>query len=204
MDIQIKKLTPELINDYIAFFDNVAFTDNDEWAGCYCVFYHWNDLLETERKEYTAAGGKCFKRDLAIKFIQDGILHGYLAYVDGTVVGWCNTNEKASFDALRYEKWPEIWEKADSTEKVESTEKVKSIVCFTIAPHMRQKGIATDLLSRVCKDASEEGYAYVEAYPGKDESNIQRNYHGPYTLYEKNGFSPYKDLERDVIVRKYL
>jgi GNAT superfamily N-acetyltransferase len=198
MEIQIKKLTSELVNDYIDFFDHVAFRDNDEWAGCYCVFYHWNDLLEVESKQYLASGGTCFNRELAIKFIQAGTLQGYLAYVDGSVVGWCNANEKSNFDALRYEKWPEIWEKTDSNEKV------KSIVCFTIAPNMRQKGIAMELLSRVCKDALEEGYAYVEAYPGKDESNIERNYHGPYTLYEKNGFLPHKDLERDIIVRKYL
>ena len=198
MNIEIKRLSIELTNDYIDYFDNIAFADNQEWAGCYCVWYHWNDSLEAEREEYMAAGGTCFKRNLAIKFIQDGILQGYLAYVDGSVAGWCNANDKANYDGLSKEKRPEIWGNVDCAEKA------KSIVCFTIAPHMRRKGIATHLLNRVCEDAWAEGYTYVEAYPGKGESNVDRNYHGPYTIYEKCGFSVYKDLEGEAIVRKYL
>lgn len=198
MNIQIKRLSPELINDYLDYFDNVAFTDNKEWADCYCVHYHMNDKLEAEQKEYTASGGKCFGRELAIKLIKAGALQGYLAYSDGSVVGWCNTNDRGSFDRLRKENRPELWEKVDCTEKA------KLIVCYSIAPNMRRKGIATELLGRVCKDASEEGYTYVEAYPGKAKSNIQRNYHGPYSLYEKCGFTLYKDLNDESIVRKYF
>ncbi|MHB8127389.1 MAG: GNAT family N-acetyltransferase [Mobilitalea sp.] len=198
MNIEIKRLSPELTKDYIEYFDNIAFTDNNDWAGCYCIYYHWNDLLEAESKEYAASGGECFRRNLAIKFIQDGILQGYLAYEEGSVVGWCNANDKGNYDGFSKEKRPEIWENVDSTDKV------KSIVCYTIAPHMRRKGVATQLLDRVCSDALAEGYAYVEAYPGKGESDIHRNYHGPYTLYERCGFSLSKELEGESIVRKYL
>jgi GNAT superfamily N-acetyltransferase len=83
-------------------------------------------------------------------------------------------------------------------------DKVKAIVCYTIAPRMRQKGIATQLLQRVCEEAAAEGYTYVEAYPGTGNENIHRNYHGPYSLYEKIGFSLHKELEDLSIVRKYL
>jgi hypothetical protein len=38
MDIEIKKLSPALLQDYLSFFDQVAFTDNEEWAGSYCVW----------------------------------------------------------------------------------------------------------------------------------------------------------------------
>ena len=145
-----------------------------------------------------ASGEKCFRRDLAIKFIQDGTLQGYLAFLDGSVVGWCNANDKANFDGFSKEKRPEIWENVDCAEKV------KSIVCYNIAPDMRRKGIASQLLERVCADAAAEGYTYVEAYPGTGKSEIHRNYHGPYELYEKCGFSLYKDLESEAIVRKYL
>ncbi len=33
MSIEIRKLSSEQTEDYIAFFDKVAFTDNEEWAG---------------------------------------------------------------------------------------------------------------------------------------------------------------------------
>lgn len=197
MNIEIKKLSPELIGDYINYFENIAFSDSSEWAGCYCLWYHWNENLDNERKEYTAKGGQCFKRELAIKYIENGILQGYLAYIDGLVVGWCNANDKTNYDALSKEKCPELWQTNNSTEKV------KSIVCYTIAPNMRRKGIATELLKKVCKDAFTEGYTCVEAYPGTGETNVH-SYHGPYSIYEKNGFEVCVDIGEEIIVRKYL
>ncbi len=197
MNIEIKKLSPELINDYIEFFEKKAFTDNPEWEGCYCVWYHWNDKLEEARKACSADGDVNFKRDLAIQYIQNGTLQGYLAYLDGSVAGWCNTNDKGNYDALSREKCPELWDDADSTQKI------KLIVCFTIAPGMRRKGIATELLKRVCQDAAAEGYTCIEAYPGKGDTN-ERSYHGPYIIYEKCGFAACKDIGGDVIVRRYL
>lgn len=197
MNIEIKILAPELINDYIDFFENIAFSDNPEWGGCYCVWYHWNDLLDIERKKYELAGGTCFKRELAIRYIRDGILRGYLAYVDGSVVGWCNTNDKSNYSGLSKEKRPELWQNTNGEEKV------KSIVCYTIAPNIRGKGIATQLLKRVCEDAKLYGYDFVEAYPGAGEANVH-SYHGPYSIYKKNGFSVYKDLGDEFVVRKYL
>lgn len=197
MDIEIKKLSPELIGDYINFFENVAFSDNPEWGGCYCVWYHWNDILEKERKEYDASGGTCFKRELAIKYIKKGILQGYLAYHDGSVIGWCNANDKTAYDGLNKKNRPELW--CDTN----CLEKVKSIVCFTVALNMRRKGITTKLLNKVCEDAALDGYTCVEGYPGTGKMNA-RNYHGPYSIYEKSGFSLYKDLGGEAIVRKYL
>ena len=37
MNIEIKKLTADLLDDWLYFFDNTAFSDNDNWAGCYCM-----------------------------------------------------------------------------------------------------------------------------------------------------------------------
>jgi len=196
MEIIIKKLTPELTKDYIEFFDNRAFTDNSEWSACYCVFYHWNDDYE---KSARVPGVDIHKhnRELASDFIRDGVLQGYLAYVDGIAVGWCNANDKTAFESLGPDKRPELWEN-------DIDKKIKSITCYTIAPDMRRKGIATKLLEKVCADAKEDGYDLVEAYPGKPADNEQRNYHGPYPLYEKVGFTFYKNLGKESIVRKYL
>jgi len=198
MDIEIKKLTPELAGDYIEFFDQVAFTDNEEWAGCYCLFYHWNDKLEEEQTNNVSCDTTCYRQELARHFIQEQKLQGYLAYEDGVVVGWVNANDKTAFDRLCPDQWPEIW---DATSPLS---RIKSIVCYTIAPQMRRKGIATQLLERVCQDAKDQGYSYVEAYPGNNSDHIIRNYHGPTTLYEKCGFTQYKNIGEFTIVRKYL
>ena len=49
-EIIIKPFSPDLSDDYLNFFDNDAFADNPDWAGCYCNYYHfdhknckWND-----------------------------------------------------------------------------------------------------------------------------------------------------------------
>lgn len=198
MNIENKKLTSDLTMDYINFFEHVAFTDNEEWAGCYCTWYHWNDVYEEECNSCKESGGPDYRKNLAIRLIENGTLQGYLAYVDGSVVGWCNVNDKNKYDGLKIEKWPDIWE------NVNSTDKVKSIVCYAIEPQMRRKGIATQLLKRICEDSSVEGFTYVEAYPGKAEKDIHRNYHGPYSLYEKCGFTLQKELTNYSIVRKCL
>ncbi len=48
MLLDIKKLSPELAHDFITFFENSAFCDSSEYAGCFCTWYHWNDDYETQ------------------------------------------------------------------------------------------------------------------------------------------------------------
>ncbi len=196
MNIVIKKLTPDLTVDYLDFFDNRAFTDNREWSACYCVFYHWNDEYQKSAKK-PGVNIHEHNRNLAADFIRNGILKGYLAYVDGVVMGWVNANDKSAYERLDSKKKPDLWDD-------EKDRKIKSITCYTIAPEMRRKGIATKLLGRVCEDAASDGYDYVEAYPQKNIDNTQRNYNGPMALYEKSGFVLHRELEKEFIVRKYL
>ena len=37
--VEVRDLTPELLDDYLRFFDKDAFTDFPEWSDCYCGFY---------------------------------------------------------------------------------------------------------------------------------------------------------------------
>ena len=46
MDIVIKKLSLDLLNDFISYFDNIAFADHREWSGCYCVEPHLCENVE--------------------------------------------------------------------------------------------------------------------------------------------------------------
>ena len=194
MDIKIKKLSPDLIEDYIYFHKHVAFKDNSEWSGCYCVWYHWNWKLDLARKEYENNGGKEFKLELAKRYITEDKLRGYLAYVDGKVIGWCNANERQNYTKLSFDERPDLW-------KDHNGEKVKSIICFTIAPNMRRKGLTSVILSEILKDAKKDGFDYVEAYPGTGKSN-DRSYHGTSSIYDKVGFQ--RLVEDKGICRKYL
>ncbi len=193
MEISVCKLTVELLNDWLTFFDNDAFTDNDEWCGCYCMCYHWNSELEKLRPWDCDRDCADFNRKQAIDFIKSGRMQGYLAYLDGKVVGWCNSNDKKAYDNVNFNFAEEI---------KDNGEKIKSIVCFAISPKYRGYGIATALLNYICEDAKNEGFDLIEAYPFAHNENYA--YHGPLTMYEKNGFVCCDEIEDCVVCRKQI
>jgi ribosomal protein S18 acetylase RimI-like enzyme len=82
--------------------------------------------------------------------------------------------------------------------------KIKSIFCFTIAPEMQRKGIATRLLERVCQDAARDGFLFVEAYPNRIITAESEDFVGYAGMYEKMGFTVYKELENMYVMRKKL
>lgn len=195
MNIQIKKLEPSLLEDYLYFCENTAHSDNQEFAGCYCVNYYGKyKITEDDLKvDFTSPE---VRREFAIKFVNNGNLQGYLAYDDDRVVGWCNANNRV--DCL------ECWGFHEYKNNISIGKKTKSIFCFAIAPDMRGKGIATALLKRVCDDAKKEGYECIEAYPKKVGNDVYYNFHGPIALYEKFDFIVIKDMDTSMIVRKLL
>ena len=173
MELDIRQLTPELLNDYLYFFDNVAFADHPEWSQCYCLAFHFEPAWDAED-----AGLNNPWRERVIQFILEGKVQGYLAYADGAIVGWCNANDKSNYAALKHNAKNEI-----QTDDVK--EKVKSIVCFLVAPDMRSKGIATKLLKRVCTDAEADGYDFIEGYPPAGDCDMYAAHHGTVALFEK-------------------
>ena len=73
-----------------------------------------------------------------------------------------------------------------------------------IAPQMQRKGVATQLLERVCTDAADDGFDYVEAYLNKDFIETDNDFRGPLTMYQKCGFTIFAEKEGRVVVRKAL
>lgn len=193
MNIEIKKLTPNLADDYVRFFDKTP--HNDKWnTKCYCVCWCSNEPegidCSTEEK----------RRDVAFQFVKGGNLQGYLAYLGDEVIGWCNTNNKAECTTGRF--WRRLMPAVPTDDLAHK--KVKSVFCFTIAPEMQRKGVATQLLERVCMDAAVEDFDYVEVYPNRVVTAESEN-HGGYTgMYEKLGFTVYAELESNYVMRKEL
>ena len=50
MSIEIRKLTPELVEDWLGYFDGIAFGDHGDWALCYCLEGHMTRQANEERK----------------------------------------------------------------------------------------------------------------------------------------------------------
>ena len=195
MNITIKPLTPELSADYFDFFENRAFTDVSP-SRCYCQVYQMTNAQA--KAALDNAGGQDpgrVSREVAERQIDSGILRGYLAFVDGVPIGWCNANDKANFPT-------ESCTGARFHAPAEKRE--KAVVCFEIAPEFRGKGVATALLRQVVTDAKAEGYIAVEGFPVVRGERYEWDSVGPIRLYEKVGFVKVAEQDGRVVMRKEL
>ena len=155
--------------------------------------YHWDSTLQKERSWNCDKDCIDFNRKQAIQFIKSGRMQGYLAYVQGKVVGWCNANHKKAYDNVNF----------NFAEKIpDNGGKIKSIVCFSVVPAYRGCGVATALLEHICRDAVAEGFDWIEAYPFAHNEN--HAYHGPLSMYQKHGFEVCNEIEGCVVCRKKL
>jgi len=185
MDIEIRKLTPDLAEDYVHFFDitpHSEIPDSDD-CKCYCVWW-CNEDHDVNNIDNLSSKEK--RRNYAIQKIRENKIQGYLAYHDGKVVGWCNTNTKA--DCLKCYCWRRLMRDVP-TEELATGIRVKSIFCFLVAREFRRKGITKLLLERVCQDAVDDGFDFIEAYPLKEYMNEAKDYMGPAGLFKKYGFT---------------
>lgn len=179
MELEIKKLTPELAEDYVRFFDETPHDDGIDEHKCYCICWSSADHA-AERPDFSTAAKR---REAAGRYVREGKLQGYLAYLDGRPVGWCNANTKSQ--CTRCESWLRSME---AVPEDGPDVKVKSVFCFVIAPDMQRKGVATRLLERVCADARAEGFNAVEGYPRREFISIAEDFMGPAAMYGKMGF----------------
>lgn len=178
----IKAMKYENASDWFDFFDNRAFADHQDWKGCYCT-----GPFKPRLKKYDSKSP--IRKEYAKWLIENGVMKGYLAYESGKVIGWCNVNMKSAFP-----KYNDL---------SEESENVISIVCFMVQKEYRRKGIAQKLLNRIIKDAQKKGIKIIEAYPRIKAQTEYGNFHGAYSMYEKNGFISGKIKGVDV-VRRYL
>lgn len=188
MELRFEKLTPELTDEFFRFFDNDAFSDHEEWAGCYCLESH---VMQEIESKYTREE----RRAKAAELIQKRIMNGYLIYDGERIVGWCNAGDKADFA-------PIYRNSQFSTDCLEKG-KIKILYCIDIAADYRGKGIADMIIERVLADAKDEGYSFVEGYPLSD-GGYPYQYKGPVRLYEKHGFENFRKESWFYIMRKAL
>ena len=189
MELIIKSLASNLIDDYLYYFENVAFTDNPEWDGCYCNFHHCSGGIKEFNKQT-----KEQHKNASIELIRSGKLNGFLAYSNGKPVGWCKADFKNSFVNLPF----------DDDEILSEDVKIASIACFLIAPTQRRQGIARKLLQYACTRFDDRGFAIIEGYPREGKHSDAHSYHGPVSLYKSEGFTIFKESEDFLVMRKTL
>jgi GNAT superfamily N-acetyltransferase len=193
MNLTIKPLMPELTADYFDFFENRAFTDDSPYR-CYCQVFQMTKTEYMEAYDNITDLGRA-SRDEAERQIKMGILRGYMAYVDGISIGWCNANDRANYPAEPQHDVP-FYAPAENKEK--------GVICFEISPEFRGKGVATALLQQVITDANAEGYTAVIGFPVMRDKRYEWDCRGPFRLYEKAGFIKVAEYKDNLIMRKEL
>ncbi len=88
--------------------------------------------------------------------------------------------------------------------EIDANDKVKSIYCFLVAPDMKRKGIAKQLLKYACKDATNDGYDYVEVYPEKETTDERKHFMGFAYMYKNLGFTIHAETKQKFVMRKQL
>lgn len=196
MDIKIQALDSGMALQYVDFFENRAFSDGDINKGCYCVWHHWTEKHEYERSQLPAEERPFVKKNYAIELIEHDILHGFAAWHEDEIIGFCNADLKNNYFRLSKGK------NSDSWIGIDGNDKVMAIVCFTIDSNYRGKGIAKRLLGFACDFAKANGYDYIESYPSDGEFNPNLCC-GNRSMYESQGFTII-NVSDGILARKKL
>ena len=195
--ITVRRLSPATRDDYLAFFDHErgpAFSDNLEWARCYCQFYRIPRALDWK----TFTGDQ--NRIAAGATIACGEAEGYLASAEGATVGWLH--------AAPRHKLPHCFERmgVPPTPIEVPAHEAAVIVCFVVAPAWRRRGVAGALLDGALADLAARGLALVDAFPFKSGDSVSPadHYHGPASLYASRGFATIAEHKDCTAMRKVL
>lgn len=194
---EVRALTPERVDDYLGFFDHErgpAFSDNPEWAKCYCHFYEVATALDWA--SIPAESNRVAMRAR----IEVGEMEGFLAYDGDEVVGWMNAQPR--------HKLPHCFERmrvaAPAIKCAPSSAAV--IVCFVIEPARRRTGIARTLLDHGLAQLAARGIELVDAFPFKSGASTSAadHYHGSLPMFMQAGFEVIGENENLTVVRKLL
>ena len=173
--VTIKALTPALQPDFLRFFEGTAFSDNPKWSSCYCqCFYEDHSLVKWSERSASQ------NRALACQRINGKLMQGYLAYSDGTPVGWCNAAPRTLLHAL-------------DDEPVSDVESLGTILCFLVEPSLRGRGVARQLLQAACDGLRMQGLRIAEANPRTTSTSAAENHFGPLKMYLTAGFKVHRD-----------
>ena len=138
---------------------------------CYCVAW-WVPTWEGWDQR-TAEENRSLREGL----FQQGQYDGYLLYLDGKPVGWCQCGPRDRLPKLleQYNLVPDprIW----------------AITCLFIAPRYRKRGLTHRFLAEVLEDLRSLGISHVQAFPCGDRDLPDEDvWTGPETAFQKAGF----------------
>ncbi|MGD0608232.1 MAG: GNAT family N-acetyltransferase [Streptosporangiaceae bacterium] len=153
-------------------FDDVAAVLGGADKGCWCLYWR---LASGEFNRVPDRPGKV--REL----LAGDPAPGLLAYLDGTVAGWCGLGPRSQMGRLaRSRTIPAVDDLA-----------VWSVTCFVVRTGFRRKGVARALLTGAVSYAAEHSAPALEGYPidpAGARVSTSFAYVGTTSMFEAAGF----------------
>ena len=143
-------------------------------------------------------------RRYAVRQLAEGKIFGYLAFDGDVPVGWCNAGDMKRYPSRPSTAGTASHQAIPDFARENACDNTFSIICFSIAPEYRGKGVATALLERVVNDAISQGAKAVEGYVNTKYAGKYWDHTGPARLYEKFGFVEVAKQGEKVVMRKEL
>ena len=178
MEVQVRRLDPETVADFFQLHGGAPF------GWCFCAA--WSVPTWEGWGERTAAANRAAREELLARARHDG----FLAYRDGTPVGWCQAGP------LHW--WPKLLDQYTLDPEPEAA----GIVCLAVHPAHRRRGVATALGRAALAAFLGEGVRVVYAFP-RQGSDLEA-WTGPPPLWTALGFTPFRPDPRRPIVRRVL
>jgi len=151
------------------------FGEHGASGGCWCMWFRLtNAEFECQRGE---GNQKALK-----KIVDDGIVPGLIACVDGVPAGWVSVAPRAELTRLARSR----------VTKAVDEQSAWSVVCFYVAKPYRKQDLSTTLLKAAVDYARQQGANIVEGYPVDTAEGAVSDagaYHGTMSAFEKVGFT---------------
>lgn len=159
------------------FFRVHCSANNSGWCNCVAWWTPtWEDWGERTADE---------NRALRDRLFDEGNFDGYLMYVDGKAVGWCQCGRRDRLEKLR------------RSYKLESDPAVWAISCIEIAPAYRGKGLAHHFVREILAHLRESGIGIVQAFPRRGQNQEAGEvWTGPESVFQLAGFQIERDHDR--------
>lgn len=164
--VEIRRLSPDELDNFLKFMEGPAFETNPQWSGCYCQFY-LDSAQDIEGIDITAQRN----RKVACDRINAGTMNGYLAFEGDEVVGWVAANKASNFVALP-----------------PAAEDTARVLCFIVSAEHQGRGVATQLLNFAIDDLAQQGFKILEAAPLASDKFESWGYRGKLGTFLKAGF----------------
>lgn len=136
------------------FHDYETLTSCESGGGCYCSFWHqkWDSLKEydAQKKEHPEKN-----RNTVFEKMQSNFHVGVLAY-----------NEKKELMAwISVGPVDEFYWSVPRAAKLGAKSEIAGVMCFTVAPAFRGKGVAKEILSALANYGRSKNWKAIEGYP---------------------------------------